>query len=369
LVEGILYTGLNIAGTFVGDPDAGKETRSLVGAFKVNALPVLANSLSCALSTTQSYKQSSPSSNSQVSKALQNAYNYELTVYQLQQSLLNLFENIGEMLGRMEMTILMDWGKINAVNAMIKNTSTIDSLFWPASMSPVMTQQMLSGYATTVLQTLIPANPNFYINAYLHDSNTSQEGLQQDQATYYGPNLDNTASEWVAVINPDVMNQVWGYGTYPEDFYRQLNGWDILVKYPVSTQYAGLIMNFYNETPVPMTLNLAQMTLCLTNPTTVELPPYGVAQFAGHAANETINVQGPSGLIRVFEKNAGADGTYKQVLGDTVTQYSCATGQMPSYTTNLQLYSPYFLAKSSKNPTFVENITFYNYYIGMSPTL
>ncbi|WP_426328698.1 hypothetical protein [Pedobacter sp. R-06] len=364
MVEGILYTGLNIAGTFVVDPDAGKQTRSAIGALKVNAAPVLANTLSCSLTTYQAHNQSSSSSSSQISKALQNAYSYELTVFQLQQSLLNLFEQIGSMLGKMEMAILVNWGKINAVYTMIKNTSTIESLYWPASMSPVMTQQMLSGYATTVLQTLIPANPNFYINAYLHGYSLSQEGLQEDQLTFYGRNLDNTTSKWVAVINDDVMSQVWQYGTDPNNFYRQLSGWNTLVKFPfVLGSCASLIMNFYNETSVPMMLDVSDMHQSLNNPTVMELPPYGVAQFAGYAVTMSAGNYGATGVINIYEKNLAADGCRIPVLTDTIQSDFSHTA--PYYTTGIVFSLPYFMISGYKNS---DNPTTYDIHIGMNAT-
>lgn len=368
--EGILYTTLNIISTGIGDPGVGKQLTTLKGLAK-NGLPVLANVFSCALTTKQAKNQSAPSSNSQYSKALQNAYNYELTVFQLQQSLLNLFEEVGNMLGKMEMAILVDWGKITAVYDMIKSTGTIDSLFWPASMAPSMTQNMLAGYATKVLQTLIPANPNFYINGYLNGyaPGTDNLGLQQDQITFYGKDLDTTVSKWQAEINPDVMSQVWGYGTNPNDFYRQLNGWDILVKYPygsnisgISGSNAALIMIFYNQTSVDMTLDLSGMGGQTLSPGLLDLPAYGATQYAGHAYVLTTNViQGPSGTLTIYEKG-NPDNV---VLTDTITQYDGGKNENPSFTTGLVMTSPYYMVKGAKNPNYVVNLTVYDIYIGM----
>jgi hypothetical protein len=366
MFEGLLYTGLNAAGLLVGDPEAGKEL-SMGKKFIKNGLPVLANLISGASSTTQSVMQNKTPANNKYSQALQNAYNYELSVFQLQQSLLNLFETIGSMLGKMQMVILADWGKISAVYDMIKNTGSIDSLYWPASMTPVMVQQMLAGYATKVLQTLIPANTQFYINGYLH--NASGNGLQEDQLTFYGKNLDGTTSQWVAVINADVMSQVWNYGTNPNDFYRQLNGWDIWVKYPYGSNTQGyqgsaaLIITFYNETCVPMELDLSGMK-CTFGPSSMKLPAYGAAQFAGFDYNNTINLSGPAGTYVITEESAPNN----NVLNGTLSVYNAAFGDMPSFSNGMTFTAPYYMIRGTKTAPYVVNMTFYTIHISMRPS-
>ena len=369
IVEGVLYTGLNLAGALVGDPDVTGELKT-GGKILKHALPVLANVISASVTSYQARPTAQPTSKTQA--VLQNIYNYELSVFQLQQSLLSLFENIGTMLGKMEMAILSDWGKTTAVYDMIKNTDTIDSLYWPASLTPVMTNQMLDGYATKVLQTLIPSNPSFYINGYLHNS-TGPGGLQEDQLTFYGENIDGTFSGWVAVINQDVMNLLWSYGTNPNDFYRQLNGWNVQVKYPFTTtdntslpSSATLVITIFNMTSVPMLLETGGMEMVI-NAGNREIPPYGAQQFAGYVNyNSSDDSESANGNFYVVEK----DGGNPILNGSLAVEENTTAGKPENPGDQLSIVAinaPYYIMKQTQNPQYIANMLSIEIYIDAAP--
>ncbi|MGN8069524.1 hypothetical protein [Mucilaginibacter sp. 22184] len=368
IVEGVLYTALNAAGALVGDPDVVGELKA-GEKFLKHLLPVLANVMSASVTCYQARPSAQPTSKTQA--VLQNIYNYELSVFQLQQSLLSLFENIGTMLGKMEMAILSDWGKTTAVYDMIKNTDTIDSLYWPASLTPVMTNQMLDGYAGKVFQTLIPSNPSFYINAYLHNSTGPERGLQEDQLTFYGENIDGTFSEWVAVINPDVMNLLWSYGTNPNDFYRQLNGWDVQVKYPFTTtnntaspSSATITITIFNITSVPMLLDTGGMEMVI-NAGTSEIPPYGAQQFAGYVNYNGGVAESANGNFQVVEKNGG-DTILSGNLAVKSTKSNNPVNPGDQFTVTT-INAPYYIMKQTQNPQYIANMLSIEVYIAAAP--
>jgi hypothetical protein len=364
IVEGVLYTSLNLFASIAG---VQKEAK-LVSKSLAVGLPFLANIMSAGLTSYQAINGSQ--SNSKTQAALQNIYNYELSVFELQQSLLDMFDTIGTTLGEMEMVILADWGKISAVYDMIKTKDSIDSLYWPASMTPVMTKQMLGGYATKVLQTLIPSNASFYINGYLH--NAQGKGLQQDQVTFYGENPDGTYSQWVAVINAEVMNLVWTYGTNPSDFYRQSNGWNIQVKYPFNPtestdtpSNATLVITFFNMTTVPMLLETGGMTYVMKTGN-LELPPHGAQQIAGYVYYNY-----------AFEANTSAYGDFSVVekdSGDPILNGNLAYMEINNknpenpgvkLTPNpMTINAPYYLIKQTQNPLYIANMLSIEIFIG-----
>jgi hypothetical protein len=378
IIEGVLYTGLNAAGLLIGDPEAGKQL-SMGAKFVKNIFPVLANVMSASVTSYQARPTAQPTSKTQA--VLQNVYNYELSVFQLQQSLLSLFENIGTMLGKMEMAILSDWGKITAVYEMIKNTDTIDSLYWPASLTPVMTNQMLDGYASKVFQTLIPSNPSFYIKGYLHNYTGPERGLQEDQLTFYGENIDGTFSEWEAAINPDVMNLLWSYGTNPNDFYRQLNGWNVQVKYPwgsniyinnpVEQGNAAMVITFYNLTSVAMQFHMHEAYSIYNVPNdgnlNLNIAPYGAAQFAGTdwGYENGPGYATPSCVFDIWE----ASGVDIVLTGSLNPVQNNNTSQMPVINISLTPTAPYYIYNEKWSPAYVEYITFIEIYIAAAPVV
>lgn len=370
LAEGLLYTALNVAGSFVGDPEAGKEL-SMAAKFVKNGLPVIANLMATTMTTYQA--RPTYQSYTKVQQVLENAYNYEISVFQLQQSLLNLFDNIGSMLSKMETAVLADWGKTVLVYEMIKRTDTIDSLYWPASLTPVLTNQLLSGYAAKVLQTLIPSNPGFYINAYLQGAGDQQPGLQVDQLTFYGREVNGNTSKWEAVINTDVMNLVWCYGTDPNDFFRQLSGWNVPVKYPFNSNIvsagapggnAALVITIYNMTAVKMTLNVnGEYFIGMDNGTiNEEILPYAANQIAASDWKMFPSNFTATGTFTVSETESG-----NNVFNGTLNIEASASSQMPPVNISVSASSPYLIYNYKQEPEYAANMVFVDIYVSASP--
>ena len=304
LVEGLTYTVLNVAGSFVGDPEAGKEA-SMGAKFIKNGLPCIANLISTGFATSQGIQATKANSQTAkyeaaFNKAMQNIYNYEMTVLEMQQILLNEFEAIGSALGQIEALILADWHKLQAVYDMTRSAGSMSSLFWPSTMTPIQASQMLTGYTIGVLQTLMPVNTGFKINATMHTNygNLQSAGLQSD-GTFIENNDDGTQNVFTTTINQQMMDTVWANGTDPLSFFRGLNGWTLPVTYqstlgtdsdPLAAG-AAVVVTIQNFTDQEFTLNMALNSLVgdgsnfssnnVFPAITKTITAYGAQEFAG----------------------------------------------------------------------------------------
>ncbi|WP_029274599.1 RICIN domain-containing protein [Pedobacter borealis] len=304
LVEGLLYAGMNVAGSFVGDPDAGTEASDLAK-FTKNGLPCIANLMSAGWATAQGAKQDGSLTAKYVTalqKAEQNFYNYEMTVAEIQQELLNEFEAVVSALGKIETFILSDWGKLHAVYQMTNSLGHISSLFWPSTMSAMNINQMLTGYTIGVLRTLLPANAANVIKATMHTNYQASSPLPpglQSNGSFVENNNDGTQNVFTTTVNQEIMDMLWNYGITPFCFFKGLDGWHLPVQYQqmVGTKTQGVpagasvIVTVENFTNSQLTLTLTLGSLVgkgsyFSYPfeytaQTYLIAPHGVQQFAG----------------------------------------------------------------------------------------
>jgi hypothetical protein len=305
LIEGLTYTALNVAGSFIGDPEAGKEL-SMGAKFVKNGLPCIANLISTGFATSQGVQATKSSSTvskyeTAFNKAMQNAYNYEMTVLEMQQTLLSEFEAVGSALGQIEAMILSDWGKLRVVYDMTKSAGAMSSLYWPSTMTPIQANQMLSGYTIGVLQTLMPANSDYTIDATMHANygNLISPAGWQNDGSFVENNNDGTQNIYSTTVNQQIMEVVWANGVDPVSFFRGINGWSVPITYQnmVGTdnnnvpEGAAVIVTIQNFTNQEFTMNLTLNSLVGDGSNfssnnifpllTKRLTAYGAQQFAG----------------------------------------------------------------------------------------
>jgi hypothetical protein len=289
LVEGLLYTGINLV--------AGKMESALF-------LPCVANLMATAFATYQGAQQSGSSMSrylTALEKTEQNLYVYGMTVADLEQVLLEQFQSAGAVLGQIEAIILSDYYKLLKIFQMIKTTGRMSSLYWPANMTSLDADAMLTVYTSGVLKTLIPANAGFYIKATMHTNFGSLETKGWQDSNFYMDNGDQTQNMYSCTVNSEVMDIVWASGTKAMSFFRGLNGWDVPVQYQnvVNTNGfngegtpvgAGIVISVVNFTGLELTLNLnlSAMMGASYNYTdlsyksvSLDIPAYGAQQFAG----------------------------------------------------------------------------------------
>ncbi|GGG92791.1 hypothetical protein GCM10007422_02380 [Pedobacter zeae] len=298
LLEGVLYTVMNVAGTFVADPAAGTEA-SLFVKFMKNGLPCFANIMATGYSTYQGSQQTSSYVAYEAQKIQQDFYNYEMTVAQLQQMLLQEFEALGTALGNIETFILSDWGKTQAVYEMSNRIGDMSSLFWPSTMTARDVQQMLLPYTVEVLKTLLPANASYHISATMHTNYQNRQGEGWHNGNYFTENQDGTENMYSTNVSQQVMNQLWACGTKAISFYRGLNGWHLPYSYQdmLITGKSGVpagasaLVTVENFTNVELVLTLTLSSLVgegsyfdypfKYTPQTYNISAYRALQFAG----------------------------------------------------------------------------------------
>lgn len=306
LVEGLTYTALNVVGSFVGDPGAGKQFTTVAGLAK-NGLPCIANLMSTGFATSQGVQQTKASSTTAKYEAkfhttMKNIYNYEMTVLEMQQELLSEFEAVGSTLGQIEAIILADWNKLQAVYDMTRSIGTMSSLYWPSTMTPIQANQMLSGYTIGVLQTLLPLNTKFKNSVGMHANyGALQKEGQPNPSSYIENNDDKTQNSYSTTVNQQMLDVIWTHGVEPNSFFRGMNGWTP-PEYQValgnadyraqpSTYIADIIITIQNFTNQELS---AAVTECygllgtgsnyagsLQGQVTRSIAPYGLQTFAG----------------------------------------------------------------------------------------
>lgn len=293
LVEGILYTGMNLAGAGVGEiKDAGFVAK--------NVLPCFANVMAAGFTCGQSYLTGNTQTDmTKLHTYEQNIYNYEMTVSQLQQGLLDEFEELGNALGRVEALILGDAYKLQAVFGMCRSYGNMSSLFWPSTMAAMNTDEMLTMYSQGVLKTLLPANSNIQINATLHINYGKRLSEGWHGSTLYINNVDGTQNTYTGInLSSQLYNMVLASGANQTAFFTGLNGWALATEYqglmedengtpwedyvPKGAASLIIIENFTNVA-LAVTLQLGLLTASdyQTNPSSIAVAPFGSIQIPG----------------------------------------------------------------------------------------
>ncbi len=270
LVEGSVYTALNLAGAFIGDPKAGSQFE---GGLKLGGKLIggAANLLQTAFTGGQANMQAKSAGAAQ-SAMIQKAENYEMTVGQLQQALLASFQTSGAAIGKMEGAVLSDWGKLRQIYEMICTPLGTSSLYWSGELGPMEANKLLKSYTVQLMQTLMPLQSKSYTLTanYLHGAIPTgqplQVGLQPDVTTYICLTRDGRQSKLTAGGSSDVLSILWENIGRPYDYFNGLNGWSLPVSYDSqwgSQTNAGVVVNIFNQTPQPMTIygDMSQIVL------------------------------------------------------------------------------------------------------------
>ncbi|MBB6128525.1 RICIN domain-containing protein [Mucilaginibacter lappiensis] len=380
LIEGLAYTSLNAAGLFVGDPEAG----TMAGKFVKDGLPCIANLMATGFTTSQGIQQTKASAmtakyETAFNKAMQNMYNYEMTVLEMQQALLNEFEAIGSTLGQIEALILSDWGKLGAVYNMTRSVGTMSSLFWPSTMTPMQANQLLGGYTIGVLQTLMPANTGYKISATMHanQGSLSPAGLQSD-GSFVENNDDGTQNIYTTTVNQQMMDVVWANGVDPISFFRGINGWNLTREYIVwvggkdsapSSFGASAIVNIQNFTNQELLITISSFYGLLGNGcnfsgspgqsgaleanTTRSITPYGLQTVAGTCWEVEEGSSGPAtwyifgmyGTLVITDNN-NADSVGSISINNSYNQgagYNSNDPVPPTYSCSVTQSTPYIV--------------------------
>jgi hypothetical protein len=366
IAMGVVYTALNAAGSFVGDPEAGEEL-SMGAKFVKNGLPVIANLLQAGFSASQAATEDQ-------SSTLTIKEEVVTTVAQLQESLIQLNQQASQSLAKMETLILSDWGKLQAVHTLIGRPAGVNSLFWPASVTPMLVNQMMPGFIIGVLQALIPSDSNNTITRESQMTGTASAG-RQSATTYNVLNSDGTHTNFSTNVDETVMNTVWANGGTPFSFFHAQDGWSAMPLYENSKgQWPSggtfMVCFIQNFTPEVLSVNAscggsqAKGQMCGTvNPQT--LPAYGVINF-GAANSGSTGDPVDSGTVVVTQSDGTnvLNGTF--AAAGTSHDWSCSITSAnggAGYTVFNQ-----FISKVSSGPSsVVDDMVMWNIQIYWNP--
>ncbi|MFM0058480.1 ricin-type beta-trefoil lectin domain protein [Paraburkholderia phytofirmans] len=315
LCVGLVTTALNGVGAALGDPWVENQLKDVVKPWIKAAgkygTPVLANLMQTSLTTTQAVMQSHQAE-------VQRDIDFEMTVLQLQQKLLETFQTMGQTLGEIQALVFRDWGKLRAVYEMTTLTNGGASLYWPSMLAPTLVDKLLPGYVNSVLQILMPnsaACQKIYRYSEQKPQTVTTTGLQSDLVSYIDLNPDGTQTTYtVGQSTPtqqmtNLMEMVWSNGVSPFQFFHAQAGWSQMQITEGSSDYTGkdntfMVAYVQNFTGQPLyvwgyidsTKSPEGQIWSPIDP--VPLAPYGICTFAaatngkvGNPVQGTIEIQ------------------------------------------------------------------------------
>jgi hypothetical protein len=150
LAEGLLYTGLNIAGALFGDPKAGSQTEKLFKGIGL-AFGISANLMETGWNTAMA-------ENNGTNDPLANQF--EDTAANLYGYLFDEFTYLGEYIDNQEIAVLQDWGMLETIGLLAQQQPSPDNgfsgLYWDPTVNSALTQKFTGAYQLAIMQQLLP---------------------------------------------------------------------------------------------------------------------------------------------------------------------------------------------------------------------
>jgi hypothetical protein len=180
LVEGLLYTALNVAGAFFGDPKAGSQTEKLFKGIGV-ACGASANLMETGWNTAMA--EGSGSSTNPL------ANEFEAAAADLYQYLFNDFTILDQIITSEEEQILQDWGELQLVGLLAQETPSLQNgmagLAWNPSASSALVEKFTNAYQLALMEQLLPQFFNLYIAIDWVGGGYDGGGLSNQQANTF----------------------------------------------------------------------------------------------------------------------------------------------------------------------------------------
>lgn len=150
LVEGLLYTGLNIAGALFGDPKAGSQSEKLFKGIGL-AFGISANLMETGVDTAMA-------ENNGTNDPLANQF--EDTAANLYSYFFDEFTYLGEYIDNQEIAVLQDWGMLETIGLLAQQQPSPDNgfsgLYWDPTVNSALTQKFTGAYQLAIMQQLLP---------------------------------------------------------------------------------------------------------------------------------------------------------------------------------------------------------------------
>lgn len=341
LCDSFTYAVIELAGTVIADPELGgqaTEAKRIIGNV---ALPAIANFGMSASSSAQDAFQSGGSPGPALNAAIKMIEQNKLTVLNLQEALVETFQEVGVALGAMETAILGDWAKVRAVYEMTKVYGEPASLFWPGTTTPALMKAMLPGYQLSVLQTLIVSGSNFSIDRYSGQwPRSGNSGLQPDGLSYVDFEVDGSMSTYELNYGndkqqyaSDLMTYLWSLGAVPFQFFHRQGGWSAMSMTQVDDATTParpyMLFAFRNGLPQEVAIDVPS----LSHPPAGGINPVPVPAFGETIFCVSDNDSGPSNFVVNLSVNSTQIASFKMVISNS-NVWSCPSSDItvaPTY--------------------------------------
>jgi len=150
LAEGLIYTGLNIAGALFGDPKAGSQSEKLFKGIGLG-FGITANLMETGWNTAMAESGGSgdPLAN-QFEDTAANLYSY----------FFDEFTYLGEFIDNQETGVLQDWGKLETIGLLAQQAPSLDNgfsgLYWDPTINSALAQKFTGAYQLAIMEQLLP---------------------------------------------------------------------------------------------------------------------------------------------------------------------------------------------------------------------
>jgi hypothetical protein len=294
LVEGVLYTAIEgLGGLATGGLSIG--------------ISALGNLMETAVNTA-------------LASGSVSATPYNITVNDLWGQFSTDFQNILTANGQNEASILQDWGRSQAVSALINSTGP-DSLQWTPTETAQLVSALTPGFDIGAMQILLPAQfPNTWkLSQVTSNSFAGAYPLPTEDTliTPAGPDIwDQYAIGGVKYPSQTTMqNDILGNGVNPLDFFTGSNGWENFQRSLKGVSWLGntedddaagscngFLIVITNQTPDTLDVSLSTNHGFVVGSNTRAIPPYTIMSIGAntsslHGPDVVVKVTGPSGAV------------------------------------------------------------------------
>jgi hypothetical protein len=253
LVEGLLYTALNVAGSFFGDPKAGSQTEKLYKGIGL-ACGTGANLMETGWNTAMAEGTGSGTDPL--------ANQFEGTAADLYQYLFNDFTFLDQFINNQEDQILQDWGKLELVGRLAQQTPSLQNgltgLAWDPTANSALVEKFTNAFQLAIMEQMLPQYFNLFIAVDWVGGEYNGGGLNSQSAnefnsgtsSYLGSVSQNGAPSPLPTIDPTQGPQVVDQFSTPIDVQgSQWGMWDVGWLYAGVTPASGSTLSNSYLTP------------------------------------------------------------------------------------------------------------------------
>ena len=250
IVDGVVYTALNVAGAWAGDPEAGSQFER--GSKQIgHCVSALANVMQTGFTATQA------GLGARIGRSVLDVGPAERRPVpdDRRRPAAGAARGVPGIrdLPRQDGIVAAD--RLGPAPAGVQDDlhpgRNVVPRVWSPRMGPMEANQLLKGYMVQVLQVLMPLNLSFTITGQTIDGppnlRRDQLGLQPDGLTYVVETQDLRQSVYTAAGTTEVMSMLWANGASPYNYFHGEAGWSIPTTYKDPDYGRGVLFLHHHQ--------------------------------------------------------------------------------------------------------------------------